>query len=54
MSRLEYWIVRLANKIMFPYILTDGQFINHKPKTFEDTIFSYCIEGFSVPLSKIF
>lgn len=51
---LEYWIVQPADKTIFQYILTDGQFINHKPTTFEDTIFSSCIEGFDMPLSKVF
>jgi Uma2 family endonuclease len=31
---LEYWIVQPADKTIFQYILTDGQFINHKPTTF--------------------
>ncbi len=51
---LEYWIVQPTDKTIFQYILTDGQFINHKPTTFEDTIFSSCIEGFSMPLGKVF
>ena len=51
---LEYWIVQPADKTIFQYILTDDQFINHKTTTFEDNIFSSCIEGFSMPLSKVF
>lgn len=51
---LEYWIVQPIDKTIFQYILVDNQYVNHKPTTYEDTIFSVCIEGFSMPLSKVF
>jgi Uma2 family endonuclease len=51
---LEYWIVQPTDKTIFQYILTEGQYINHKPTTFEDTIYSSCIDGFSMPLNKVF
>jgi Uma2 family endonuclease len=51
---LEYWIVQPADKTIFQYILIANQYVNHKPTTYEDTIYSSCIEGFSLPLSKVF
>jgi Uma2 family endonuclease len=51
---LEYWIVQPSDKTIFQYVLIDGQYVNHKPTTFEDTLYASCIDGFSMALDKVF
>ncbi|MCP9766738.1 Uma2 family endonuclease [Lacihabitans sp. LS3-19] len=51
---LEYWIVQPSDKTIFQYVLIDGQYVNHKPTTFEDTLYASCIDGFSLVLDKVF
>ncbi len=50
---LELWIVQPADKTIFQYILTDGQFINHYPTTFEDTIFHLALKAFVYHLARV-
>lgn len=51
---IEYWIVDPSEKVIFQYVLESNQFTNHRPLIEDDTLYSVAIEGFSMPLSKIF
>lgn len=51
---LEYIIVQPADSTILQYQLQDGQYVNYRPLTLEDTFKSSVISGFEVDLKKIF
>lgn len=51
---LEYWIVQPSEEVIWQYVLENGEFINRKPIIVDDSIKSAVIEGFELPLTKVF
>lgn len=51
---LEYWIIDPTEKVLWQYVLENTQYVNHKPLTEEDIIYSSVLNGFSLDLSKVF
>ncbi len=51
---LEYIIVQPADSTILQYQLQNGQYVNYRPLTLEDTFKSSVISGFEVDLKKIF
>ncbi len=50
----EYWIVDPTEKTVLQYILSNGQFSNHRPLIEEDTLQSTALKGFSLNLQQVF
>jgi Uma2 family endonuclease len=51
----EYWLVDIANKCVFVYILDkSGKYIGLKPFVSEDTIESISLKGFNISVQDIF
>lgn len=51
---LEYLIVQPADNTILQYQLLNGQYVNYRPLTIEDSLKSTVLTGFEVPLKKVF
>lgn len=51
---LEYWIVDPEKEIILQYVAVNGQFVNHRPLTNEDSLKSKILAGFEFALKDIF
>ncbi len=51
---LEYWIVDPEKEIILQYVAENGQFVNHRPLTNEDSLKSKVLAGFEFALKDIF
>ncbi len=51
---LEYWIVDPEKEIVLQYVLENNIFVTHRPITSEDILKSVALEGFKMPLNKVF
>lgn len=50
----EYWVVDPSNFLVQVFVLESGQYQSHRPYTYEDSIQSKVIQGFSIHLKEVF